>query len=209
MYALIIMDGFGIAPAGRDNAITTQGTPNIDKLLAKYPHTQLGASGLDVGLPDGQMGNSEVGHLNMGAGRVVYQDLTHISKEISDGEFFRNEVLLHAMHAARDNDKQLHFMGLLGPGGVHSHIEHLFALLDMAKRENVKKVFVHCFLDGRAFLPKVRRDMRVNWTNTSRKSAWAKSPRCAADTMPWTVTTAGSAWKKHTICSPSAKAILP
>lgn len=153
MYALIIMDGFGIAPAGKDNAITMQGTPNLDKLFAKYPHTTLGASGLDVGLPAGQMGNSEVGHLNMGAGRVVYQDLTHISKEIADGGFFENGVLLDAMHAARDNGKQLHFMGLLGPGGVHSHIEHLFALLEMAKREKVEKVFVHCFLDGRDLPP--------------------------------------------------------
>lgn len=153
MYALLIMDGFGIAPAGRDNAITAQGTPNIDRLAAKYPHTLLSASGLAVGLPEGQMGNSEVGHLNMGAGRVVYQDLTHISKEISDGGFFRNEVLLNAMHAARDGGKKLHLMGLLGPGGVHSHIEHLFALLEMAKRENVKKVYVHCFMDGRDLPP--------------------------------------------------------
>ena len=153
MYALIIMDGFGIAKAGKDNAITTQGTPNIDKLLAKYPHTTLGASGLDVGLPAGQMGNSEVGHLNIGAGRVVYQDLTHISKEIEDGGFFRNEVLLNAMHSARDNGKKLHFMGLLGPGGVHSHIEHLFALLKMAKAEKVPEVYVHCFLDGRDLPP--------------------------------------------------------
>jgi 2,3-bisphosphoglycerate-independent phosphoglycerate mutase len=153
MVGLIIMDGFGIAPAGKANAITTQGTPNLDKLFQKYPHTQLGASGLDVGLPDGQMGNSEVGHLNLGAGRVVYQDLTHISKEIADGGFFKNEVLLNAMHSARDNGKKFHVMGLLGPGGVHSHIEHLFALIKMAKEEKLEQIYVHCFLDGRDLPP--------------------------------------------------------
>lgn len=153
MVGLIIMDGFGIAPAGKDNAIAAQGTPNLDAFIAKYPHTQLGASGLDVGLPDGQMGNSEVGHLNLGAGRIVYQDLTHISKEIADGGFFKNEVLLDAMRSAKNNGKKLHVMGLLGPGGVHSHIEHLFALIKMAKAEKLNQVYVHCFLDGRDLPP--------------------------------------------------------
>ena len=150
---LMILDGWGIAPAGPYNAAKTAKTPELSRLFETYPHTRLLASGNAVGLPEGQMGNSEVGHLNMGAGRVVYQDLTHISKEIADGGFFENGVLLDAMHAARDNGKQLHFMGLLGPGGVHSHIEHLFALLEMAKREKVEKVFVHCFLDGRDLPP--------------------------------------------------------
>lgn len=154
MVGLIIMDGFGLAPAAKNNAITAAGTPNIDALTEKYPHTRLGASGLDVGLPDGQMGNSEVGHLNMGAGRVVYQDLTHISKEIKEGGFFENTELLDAMHKARDNSKKLHLMGLLGPGGVHSHIEHLHALIKMAKKEGLEQVYVHCFLDGRDVPPK-------------------------------------------------------
>ncbi len=154
MLGLIIMDGFGIAPNTKDNAITTQGTPNLDAYMAKYPHTTLGASGLNVGLPDGQMGNSEVGHLNIGAGRVVYQDLTHISKEIAEGGFFKNGILLDAMHHAKTNGKKLHLMGLLGPGGVHSHIEHLHALVKMAKQEGLKQVYIHCFLDGRDVPPK-------------------------------------------------------
>ncbi|MEG1529757.1 MAG: 2,3-bisphosphoglycerate-independent phosphoglycerate mutase, partial [Clostridia bacterium] len=153
MFGLIIMDGFGINTANSDNAITMAGTPNFDKYVAKYPHTTLGASGLDVGLPDGQMGNSEVGHLNMGAGRVVYQDLTAISKQIADGDFFKNAELLGAMKNATKNRKKLHVMGLLGPGGVHSHIEHLQALIQMAKDNGVPEIYVHCFLDGRDVPP--------------------------------------------------------
>jgi 2,3-bisphosphoglycerate-independent phosphoglycerate mutase len=153
MIILTIMDGFGIAPAGKDNAITMAGTPNIDKLLARFPHTELGASGLDVGLPEGQMGNSEVGHLNIGAGRVVYQDLTHISKEIKDGTFFSNEVLAEAMQSAITGGKKLHVMGLLGPGGVHSYVGHLHALIEMAKLQGADEVFIHCFLDGRDVPP--------------------------------------------------------
>ena len=151
--ALLILDGFGIAPNGPGNAIALAGTPYIDSLKAKYPNTQLQASGLAVGLPDGQMGNSEVGHLNIGAGRVVYQDLTHISKEIAEGGFFKNEALLWAMNTAKQNGKKLHIYGLLGPGGVHSHIDHLHALIEMAKREGVMP-YVHCFMDGRDVPPK-------------------------------------------------------
>ena len=151
--ALLILDGFGIAPNGPGNAIALAGTPYIDSLKAKYPNTQLQASGLAVGLPDGQMGNSEVGHLNIGAGRVVYQDLTHISKEIAEGGFFKNEALLWAMNNAKQNGKKLHIYGLLGPGGVHSHIDHLHALIEMAKREGVMP-YVHCFMDGRDVPPK-------------------------------------------------------
>ena len=154
MIGLIIMDGFGIAPPSKSNAITSQGTPNFDNLIKKYPNTLLGASGLDVGLPDGQMGNSEVGHLNMGAGRVVYQDLTHITKEIKDGGFFENEVLLDAIKSAKENSNNLHIMGLLGTGGVHSHIDHLHALIKMAKAEGLNQVYIHCFLDGRDVPPK-------------------------------------------------------
>ena len=153
MTALIIMDGFGINPAHDGNAIYQQGTPHLDALMAKYPHTQLGASGMDVGLPDGQMGNSEVGHLNLGAGRIVYQELTRITKDILDGDFFKKEPLIHAMDAARDSGKAVHLMGLVSDGGVHSHNTHLYALLEMCKQRGVKNVFVHCFLDGRDVPP--------------------------------------------------------
>lgn len=153
MTALIIMDGFGINPIHENNAIYQQGTPNLDAYMAKYPHTQLGASGLDVGLPDGQMGNSEVGHLNMGAGRVMYQELTHITKEIEDGDFFEKAPLVHAMDNAKNNGKAVHLLGLVSDGGVHSHNTHLYALLKMAKMRGVEKVYVHCFLDGRDVPP--------------------------------------------------------
>ncbi|MDD2648841.1 MAG: 2,3-bisphosphoglycerate-independent phosphoglycerate mutase [Eubacteriales bacterium] len=153
MTALIIMDGFGINPRHDGNAIYQEGTPNIDALEAEYPYTQLGASGMDVGLPDGQMGNSEVGHTNMGAGRIVYQELTRITKDIRDGEFFKNEALVWAMDEAKKNDKALHLMGLVSDGGVHSHNTHLYGLLEMAKKRGLKKVFVHAFLDGRDVPP--------------------------------------------------------
>ena len=148
MVGLIIMDGFGIAPNVPSNAIYMQGTPCLDELKKNASVSTLQASGLNVGLPDGQMGNSEVGHLNIGAGRVVYQDLTQISKEINEGTFFKNDELLAAMNNAKKG-KSLHIMGLLGTGGVHSYFDHLKALIDMAKKEKVKDVFVHCFLDGR------------------------------------------------------------
>ncbi len=153
MTALIIMDGFGINPAHEGNAIYQQGTPKIDAFMAKYPHTQLGASGMDVGLPDGQMGNSEVGHLNIGAGRIVYQELTRITKDILDGDFFKKEPLIRAMDKAKETGKAVHLMGLLSDGGVHSHNTHLYALLEMCKQRGVKDVFVHCFLDGRDVPP--------------------------------------------------------
>ena len=130
-YAIIIMDGYGIAPAGAGNAIELDGSKNVHELMKNYPSATLGASGLSVGLPDGQMGNSEVGHLNMGAGRIVYQDLTKITKEIEDGDFFKNPVLVKAMENAKGEGKKLHLYGLLSDGGVHSHITHLFALLEM------------------------------------------------------------------------------
>ena len=153
MTALIIMDGFGINPAHEGNAIYQQGTPNLDALMAKYPTTQLGASGMDVGLPDGQMGNSEVGHLNIGAGRIVYQELTRITKDIQDGVFFEKKPLVKAMDIAKETGKAVHLMGLLSDGGVHSHNTHLYALLEMCKQRGVKDVYVHCFLDGRDVPP--------------------------------------------------------
>lgn len=150
---LTIMDGFGINPAVKGNAIKAAKTPNLDKYFTEYPTTQIGASGMDVGLPDGQMGNSEVGHTNIGAGRVVYQELTRITKSIQDGEFFQNPVLLAAMQNCRKNDSALHLLGLLSDGGVHSHQEHLFALLKMAKEQGLSRVYVHALLDGRDVPP--------------------------------------------------------
>ena len=146
---LFIMDGYALRKEEEGNAIKIANAGVIDGLMKKYPSATLGASGLSVGLPDGQMGNSEVGHLNMGAGRVVYQDLTRITKSIEDGDFFENEELAFAMDSALKADKKLHLYGLLSDGGVHSHNSHLYALLEMAKRRGVKKVFVHCFMDGR------------------------------------------------------------
>ena len=150
------MDGFGISSCQNkpgDNAIAAAKTPNLDKIFAENPHCRLSASGLDVGLPDGQMGNSEVGHTNIGAGRVVFQDLPRISKAITDGDFFQNEAYKKAMEDCRERGTALHLMGLLSDGGVHSHITHLFALLKMAKEQGLSKVYVHCFLDGRDVPP--------------------------------------------------------
>ena len=146
---LMILDGYGLNDKHEGNAIYEAKTPVMDKLMAEYPFVKGNASGLAVGLPDGQMGNSEVGHMNMGAGRIVYQELTRITKEINDGDFFKNEALLAAMKNAKENDSAVHFMGLLSDGGVHSHNTHLYGLLELAKREGLEKVFVHCFLDGR------------------------------------------------------------
>ena len=153
MTALIIMDGFGINPNPVGNAVVSAGTPNVDRLKAAYPHTQLGASGMSVGLPDGQMGNSEVGHLNLGAGRVVYQELTRITKDIRDGDFFKKEPLIWAMDEANAQGTALHLIGLLSDGGVHSHNSHLYALLVMAKKRGVKRVYIHAMLDGRDVPP--------------------------------------------------------
>ncbi|AOY77890.1 2,3-bisphosphoglycerate-independent phosphoglycerate mutase [Clostridium formicaceticum] len=147
--ALIILDGFGIREKTLGNAIKSANLPNFNKFINNYPHTQIEASGMAVGLPEGQMGNSEVGHLNIGAGRIVYQELTRISKEIREGEFFKNQSFLDAISHAKVNNKKLHLMGLVSDGGVHSHTEHLYALLEMAKQQGLEKVYVHCFLDGR------------------------------------------------------------
>ena len=150
---LIIMDGFGLAPAADDNAVTLAKTPVLDGLFRDYAHTTLSASGLDVGLPAGQMGNSEVGHTNIGGGRVVFQDLPRISRAIEDGSFFRNEAYNKAMDGCLKNDASLHLYGLLSDGGVHSHIDHLYALLQMAKDKGLHRVYIHCFLDGRDVSP--------------------------------------------------------
>ncbi|MBO4733141.1 MAG: 2,3-bisphosphoglycerate-independent phosphoglycerate mutase [Clostridia bacterium] len=150
---LTIMDGFGINNETVGNAINAANTPRLDGIFANCPTTQIGASGLDVGLPDGQMGNSEVGHTNIGAGRVVYQELTRITKSINDGDFFTNEAFLAAVDNCKSNNSALHLIGLLSDGGVHSHIEHLYGLINLAKRNGLKEVYVHALLDGRDVPP--------------------------------------------------------
>lgn len=150
---LMILDGFGLNERSEGNAVAQANTPVIDSLMRDYPFVKGYASGLAVGLPDGQMGNSEVGHLNMGAGRIVYQELTRITKEIEDGEFFHNKALLDGIANVKEHHSDLHLYGLLSDGGVHSHNTHLYGLLELAKREGVENVYVHCFLDGRDTAP--------------------------------------------------------
>ena len=150
---LIIMDGFGLTSSTEGNAVAAAATPHLDRLLAEYAHTELDASGLSVGLPEGQMGNSEVGHTNIGGGRVVFQDLPRITNAIADGSFFENPAYNHAMDACKEKGTSLHLMGLLSDGGVHSHLEHLFALLKMARDKGLERVYIHAFLDGRDVSP--------------------------------------------------------
>ena len=146
---LMILDGFGMNNNAEGNSIKIANTPNIDNLMKKNPTTEIHTSGLDVGLPEGQMGNSEVGHTNIGAGRIVYQELTRITKEIEEGDFFSNPELVKAIENCKEHETKLHIMGLLSDGGVHSHNRHLYALLELAKRKDFEDVYVHCFLDGR------------------------------------------------------------
>ena len=155
---LMILDGYGLNDKTKGNAVAEAATPVMDKLMAEYPFVKGNASGMAVGLPEGQMGNSEVGHLNMGAGRIVYQDLTKITKAIEDGEFFENEALLEACANVKKHDSALHLFGLVSDGGVHSHNEHIYGLLELAKRQGISKVYVHCFLDGRDTPPASGKD---------------------------------------------------
>ncbi|MGN1089211.1 MAG: 2,3-bisphosphoglycerate-independent phosphoglycerate mutase [Huintestinicola sp.] len=155
---LMILDGYGLNDRTDGNAIAMAKTPVMDKLMKECPFVKGNASGLAVGLPDGQMGNSEVGHMNIGAGRIIYQDLTRITKDIDDGTFYKNETLLAAMENCKKNDSDLHLWGLVSDGGVHSHITHIYGILEMAKREGVNKVFVHAFLDGRDTPPASGKD---------------------------------------------------
>ena len=155
---LIILDGFGIRESKVGNAVAAANLSVFNKLKNEYPYTEINASGLAVGLPEGQMGNSEVGHLNIGAGRIVYQELTRISKAIEDGDFYENQVFLDAIQHVKDNNKKLHLMGLVSDGGVHSHIEHLYSLLELAKQQGLEEVHIHCFLDGRDTPPQSARD---------------------------------------------------
>lgn len=149
----MILDGYGLNDKCEHNAVCEAKTPIMDQLMSQCPYVKGQASGLAVGLPDGQMGNSEVGHLNMGAGRIVYQELTRITKAIEDGDFFENEELLGAIKNCKENNSDLHLFGLLSNGGVHSHITHLYALLELAKRNGIKNVYVHGFMDGRDTAP--------------------------------------------------------
>ncbi|MCO5258793.1 MAG: 2,3-bisphosphoglycerate-independent phosphoglycerate mutase [Crocinitomicaceae bacterium] len=153
-FGLIILDGWGIGDKSKSDAVYNANTPFMDSLIATYPHATLLTSGENVGLPDGQMGNSEVGHMNIGAGRIVYQELTRINKSIRDGEFFKNKTLIDAFQFAKNNHKKVHFIGLVSKGGVHSTQEHLYALCQMAKNYDLKDVFVHAFTDGRDCDPK-------------------------------------------------------
>jgi len=153
LVTLIIMDGFGINPEEKGNAVIAAKKPNLDSYMKNYPHSRLKTSGLAVGLPEGQMGTSEVGHMNMGAGRVVYQELARISKSIEDGDFFKKEEFLGAIENCKKNHSKLHLYGLLSTGGVHSHINHLKALLELAKKNDFSDVYIHCFLDGRDVPP--------------------------------------------------------
>ena len=152
-YVLMILDGVGLNDEEKGNAFRQANTPNIDKYVEKYPNTYIKTSGMAVGLPEGQMGNSEVGHTNIGAGRIVYQELTRITKEIHDGKFYENSVFKEAVKHVKNNNSSLHLVGLVSDGGVHSHIEHLYALLELAKRNNIQNVYVHAILDGRDTSP--------------------------------------------------------
>src|SRR5512134_412724 len=149
LAGLIVLDGWGLNPNLEGNAVRLARTPVMDDLLARYPNATLTTCGEMVGLPDGQMGNSEVGHLNLGAGRIVYQDSTRISKSIKDGDLFRNPALLAAMDKVKQNRSSLHLMGLLSDGGVHSRLDHIFAMFDLVKAQGITNVFFHAFLDGR------------------------------------------------------------
>lgn len=153
LVALLILDGFGHSETKKGNAIAAARTPNIDRMFQEWPTVDIGASGMNVGLPEGQMGNSEVGHTNIGAGRIVYQELTRITKSIQDGDFFKNEAFLKAIQNCKEKNSALHLMGLLSDGGVHSYNQHLYALLQLAKKEGLSKVFVHAFMDGRDVSP--------------------------------------------------------
>ncbi|MGL5634537.1 MAG: 2,3-bisphosphoglycerate-independent phosphoglycerate mutase [Sarcina sp.] len=166
---LMILDGMGCTEAGDGNAVAAANTPNLDRLKNKYPVSKLYASGMQVGLPDGQMGNSEVGHLNIGTGRIIYQELTRITKAIADGDFFANEALVNAVKNAKENNTALHLMGLLSNGGVHSHINHLKGLLELAKRNELNEVYVHAFMDGRDVAPGSGKDFIIEIENAMKE----------------------------------------
>ena len=183
---LMILDGWGIGDRQKDDVIYVTPTPYWDSLLANYPHSQLQASGENVGLPDGQMGNSEVGHLNIGAGRIVYQDLVKINRACADGSILKNKEIVSAFSYAKEHGKNIHFMGLTSNGGVHSSLDHLFKLCDIAKEYGIgERTFIHCFMDGRDTDPKSGKGFIQQLTD-----------HCAQRTA----TSAGAASRKPTSC---------
>ena len=206
---LVIMDGFGLAEAGEGNAISQAKTPCLDRLLAECSHTTLQASGEAVGLPDGQMGNSEVGHLNIGAGRIVYQELTRINRACADGSLAHNAVLNEAFEAARMPGAALHFMGLVSDGGVHSSNEHLYALVRAAVAAGVSDIRVHCFMDGRDVPPKSGKgyieELQSFWPSSTGRAQTCRLQALKAAITRWTATTDGSASSAPTglSCAPS------
>lgn len=207
---LCIMDGFGWTPNETyGNAVAAAKKPFLDSLMAKYPMTTIDASGMAVGLPDGQMGNSEVGHTNMGAGRIVYQQLTLITKSIHDGEMLKNPVLVKNMKAAIDAGKAIHLMGLVGTGGVHSHADHWFGVLEMAKQMGAKEVYLHCITDGRDTDPHSGKGFLATCRPSWMSWASARSPASPAVTTPWTATTTGTARRRLTLPSSTARATTP
>ena len=181
---LLILDGYGLSDTKEGNGVALANTPVMDKLMAEYPFVKGYASGMAVGLPDGQMGNSEVGHLNMGAGRIVYQELTRITKEIEDGTFFENEALVEAMENAKKNDSAVHFFGLLSDGGVHSHITHMYGILEMAKRYGIEKVYLHAFLDGRDTPPSSAADYMQQMVDKMAEVGVGEVAKCSCS---WTI----------------------
>jgi 2,3-bisphosphoglycerate-independent phosphoglycerate mutase len=196
---LVILDGYGYREDQQDNAIYSAKTPVMDALWAKRPHTLIDASGLEVGLPDRQMGNSEVGHVNLGAGRIVYQDLTRLDVEIKERTFFANPVLTAAVDKAVAAGKAVHIMGLMSPGGVHSHEDHIMAMVELAAERGAEKIYLHAFLDGRDTPP---RSAEKRWRHSKPNlPRWAKaaSRRSSAATTPWTATTAGIALNRPMI----------
>ena len=166
---LIIMDGFGLEGPSAGNAVVNAPTPNLDRIFRDFPGCRLSASGLDVGLPEGQMGNSEVGHTNIGGGRVVFQDLPRISRAIEDGTFFANEAYNKAVDDCLQKGTRLHLCGLLSDGGVHSHIQHLYALLELARRKGLDRVYIHAFLDGRDVSPTSGKGFVADCAETCRR----------------------------------------
>lgn len=197
---LVILDGYGYREDQQDNAIYSAKTPVMDALWAKRPHTLIDASGLEVGLPDRQMGNSEVGHVNLGAGRIVYQDLTRLDVEIKERTFFANPVLTGAVDKAVAAGKAVHIMGLMSPGGVHSHEDHIMAMVELAA-ENAARIKSICTLSSTAAIPR-RAALKRRWRNSKINlphSARAASPQSLAATTPWIATTVGIALSRLTI----------
>jgi 2,3-bisphosphoglycerate-independent phosphoglycerate mutase len=190
---LIILDGYGINPREEGNAVRAAHKPNMDGFMRDYPNTVIHTSGMDVGLPQGQMGNSEVGHTNIGAGRIVYQELTRITKSIEDGDFFEKPEFTGAIENCKANRSKLHIYGLLSDGGVHSHNTHLYALVEMAKRNGLKDVFVHCFFDGRDVPPDSAKDYVAELEEKLAEIGTAGLPALWEGITRWTGTTGGNA----------------